>query len=688
MSRGLAHAAAVATLAVLVAGSASAGSPLVAGPKFSDVHSFEPAWSPDGRRLAVQRFLLPANRQPPFQIVVMNADRSGPRRVGLGFSPAWSPDGKRVAFVENGPNYARYLSIAAADGSGSRRLFRVEAGIGDRPAWSPDGGSIAFRTGLDISVVRSDGRGLRVLLRDAREPDWSPDGSHIVFSDREGHLEVANADGSGRVPLRTVEPRFAVTPRWSPDAKRIAFVSGTSSDDTAVYIVDVDGTGVSRLTPTTGFSSPTWLPDGEQLAFASSEGEIFLGTVGGSTPVRFTYGGCTVVGTDGADRLNGRPGDDVICSFGGNDTINGGTGDDRILAGAGNDRVLGGAGADTIFGEEGADDIDGGPGADSLHGGADADVIRSRDGQVDLVEGDEGVDRSISDRRDCVVDVERRDDGVPACEPSRSFNVTDDPTWSPDGKRVVFVNEVGKVGTLYSVNADGTGLRRVTPRGFDARWPSWSPDGRTIAFGHEQGVWVIRPDGGGLQLVASDAVQPRWSPRGKKIAFSDGRFRIAAVSPDGTGREVIADPGPETGGEGSCFSVGYYQPTWSPDGEFVAFAVAPGEGGECGYSVYIGASRGPRARVTELAGGWSDEPDWSPDGKRLALVDYGGETFNVGIVDLRTHRTRYLREGWHPRWSPDGKQLVFARGKSYGTKKRSSIYVMYSDGSRLRRITP
>lgn len=282
-----------------------------------------------------------------------------------------------------------------------------------------------------------------------------------------------------------------------------------------------------------------------------------------------------------------------------------------------------------------------------------------------------------------------------------SFVAADQPAWSRDGRQIAFV--AAKVAgyeaprALYVMNTDGSSVRQLTEEAPNAAWPSWSPDGRSIAFTYfpsaqapdSAGIYVVSVEGSGLRRIVPGASDPAWGPGGKRIAFSED-LRIRTVLPDGKAKRLVADPGPQTGGEGSCKSDGFFQPTWSPDGEFVAFSVSAGEGGECGFDVYIGVNRGFGAKTQVLAGGWFTEPDWPPRGGAIALARFSPSTglpVDVGIFDLRTRRVRYLRKGWHPRWSPDARRLVFVH-RTYGRKgPRSQIYVMNADGSNLQQLT-
>ena len=143
------------------------------------------AWSPDGQRIAfavVPRSPRWKPTDPRLGLWVINADGSNPRRVARNAAwsdPAWSPDGRRIAFRrfdgqfdgQMGSAGNSDLYVVNADGSGLRRLTRHAANVRPRAhlvrwfAWSPDGRTIAFLREREVYIVKADGSGERRLTQ-------------------------------------------------------------------------------------------------------------------------------------------------------------------------------------------------------------------------------------------------------------------------------------------------------------------------------------------------------------------------------------------------------------------------------------------------------------------------------------------------------------------------------------------
>jgi Tol biopolymer transport system component len=133
--------------------------------------------------------------------------------------------------------------------------------------------------------------------------------------------------------------------------------------------------------------------------------------------------------------------------------------------------------------------------------------------------------------------------------------------WSPDGSHVTFAaSKSGHVSALFVVNADGTGLRQITPSGLGAQSAQWSPNGALIAFtscvssprtcGIPQ-VWVVRPDGTGLRKVTPPVdralfLTPVWSPDSTKLLLNkfdqaNGQTSLWTVNSDGSQLAKLTD---------------------------------------------------------------------------------------------------------------------------------------------------
>jgi hypothetical protein len=201
------------------------------------------------------------------------------------WDPAWSPDGTRIAFArEYGGRGGHWeIVIANVDGSGETRVTDTPVSQTNLfPAWSPDGQRIAFASiGVggkgDVFLINPDGTG-RVNITNNPEidqdPTWSPDGSRIAFmSQRDGNSEIyiMNADGTEQTRL-TDDSRGAYRPVWSPDGTKILFQRYDGNTCDGIWMMDADGTEPRELLPCAAI--PSWSPDGTRfLASAVGVGE-------------------------------------------------------------------------------------------------------------------------------------------------------------------------------------------------------------------------------------------------------------------------------------------------------------------------------------------------------------------------------------------------------------------------------
>jgi len=197
------------------------------------------------------------------------------------------PDGSRAELLDDlVPTYPR-KSLAAVSHDGTALAFVA---------------SPRYDQVWDIFVLNTDG--VRRLTSDGSSvsPTWSPNGARIAFvswRDGDDDIYVMNADGSGQQQL-TSNQALDITPAWSPDGSRIAFASARGSGGGLdLYVMDVDGTNASCLTcglqvpaPGQGGFEPAWSPDGTRIAFArlNPGSGIVLINADGSDPTFLTAG--------------------------------------------------------------------------------------------------------------------------------------------------------------------------------------------------------------------------------------------------------------------------------------------------------------------------------------------------------------------------------------------------------------
>lgn len=257
------------------------------------------------------------------------------------------------------------------------------------------------------------------------------------------------------------------------------------------------------------------------------------------------------------------------------------------------------------------------------------------------------------------------------------------PAWSPDGKRIAFVSDRdgSDFGNVFVAGADGSNPRRLTDDGLGKTGVTWSPNGRWIAYQAYAYIDEVSPDGERhRRLTGYGGTQPDFSPSGRRIAYANGASEfyssIYVMRPDGTKKTPAALPGESE-------SLG--EPTWSPDGEKLAFGVGTAADTDfiTPYLAVINQYRGRRTKY--IPGHLSLSTDWSPDGKAILLVQSvrhgnGYEDWRISVLDLRTKKMRYLGQhaSFTARWSPNGRRILF--------ENAGAIFVMNANGSHVRRL--
>jgi Tol biopolymer transport system component len=269
----------------------------------------------------------------------------------------------------------------------------------------------------------------------------------------------------------------------------------------------------------------------------------------------------------------------------------------------------------------------------------------------------------------------------------------------------------GEFANLVTLGADGRGLRRLTVVRDAEDDPQWSPNGRQIAFsrgiatacngGHcdvrqAAEIWVTDAGGGHARRVTREPISPEsafidrsptWSPDGKEIAFVHART-VEGSTKDGSddGIYVIG-----VNGRGAHRVLKTHQGAsadWSPDGKRLAIV----------HDEHVGLLDLQTSRITPIGNG--HRAAWSPDGRSLAVVRdrgiyvlsaRGGAERRVVRLTSRLRKDGDLYAGGGVSWSPDGRQLTFnavEHGREDPIRSgNTDVFIVEADGSDLRRIT-
>jgi Tol biopolymer transport system component len=239
---------------------------------YSPASDSDPAWSPDGTKIALSRSGPSGGSE--IWVKSVNGGKSIQLTRNNGapdYGPTWSPDGTKIAFTRSrttssNHNAGTHILITNADGSGRRLRLTSGPENYEYPNWSPDGTKIAFVRDYDIWVMNADGSAERNLTNTAYEvygegrerfPDWSPDGTKIVFEayrDGNNDLYTVDLDGSTQENLTNTPGMDESEPVWSPKGTRIAFTKPGGIVTNDIWVMNVDGTSRTQLTNTIGQS--------------------------------------------------------------------------------------------------------------------------------------------------------------------------------------------------------------------------------------------------------------------------------------------------------------------------------------------------------------------------------------------------------------------------------------------------
>jgi Tol biopolymer transport system component len=515
----------------------------------------------------------PDAREIPWQTFTAVTDAGG-----VETTPAISPDGSTVAYaIRASGTWDIHVQRV-----GGRTSFPIAADPEvdeSAPAFSPDGLSIAFHRGRTggIFVAGATGESVRRIADFGFHPAWSPDGRQLVFNTEEivspyGRLStsalwiVAAEGGEPKVVTGTGD---AAQPSWSPSGGRLAFWSNTGGQRDLYTIAVQGGERVAATNDAPLDWDPVWSPDGKHLYFASDRGgamNLWRLAIDEATGTTSRAPESVSTGVQAASEMAAFSKDGTRLVF-------------RSAVNASNPVAI-------PF--------------DPVTLRAGAPVVLSN---------------SNSSRRPSSV--------------------------SRDGRRLALANLDERQEDVFVGALDGTNIRRLTDDAARDRTPVWSVDGTSLFFYSNRGgqweIWTIGADGGGLRKVvggtAAGVLYPVVSPTGDQlVSTSAGNGEDVFISSlaDGVDPETNFKTLPGTRLGKHNFTV----TDWSPDGSKLAGLFSSAGGVPAGIGLYDLR----QSRVTRVSDAITSYIRWLPDGRRVCFFTDDGQRF--AVLDTVTGRVQ------------------------------------------------
>ena len=256
--------------------------------------------------------------------------------------------------------------------------------------------------------------------------------------------------------------------------------------------------------------------------------------------------------------------------------------------------------------------------------------------------------------------------------------------------KIVFASDRDGGLDVYSMEPDGSVESRLTNTIGDDTRPMWSSDGTRIVFSsRREGVskiFTMNAAGTAAPTRVTDPLttvsgqgdqEPSWSRSGTRIAFFSDRelgfAHIWTVNADGTGLVRLTSVGENL------------NPVWSPTADLIAFTSDRDADGD--YEIFTMDGLGGNVFQRTSNTYWDSDPDWSPDGTRLAFQSFLDGQFDIQVLDLASGTLSRLTNDpafdTAPAWSPDGTKIVFQSNRDGDWE----IFTMSANGSGVQQLT-